>query len=67
VERGEGSYDMGYRSTLRLLSLDESIRPTGIIALNDLMAIGAMAAIEQSGKRPGKDIGVIGFDDSPTA
>lgn len=66
VERGEGSYDVGYRSTLRLLSLDESIRPTGIIAMNDLMAIGAMAAIEQSGKRPGKDIGVIGFDDSPT-
>lgn len=67
VERGEGTYDVGYRSMMNLLALDEAIRPTAVIAMNDLMAIGAMAAIQQSGKQPGKDIGVIGFDDSPTA
>lgn len=66
VQRGEGSYDVGFRSTLKLLALPELLRPTGIVAMNDLMAIGAMAAIDQSGLRPGKDIGVVGFDDSPT-
>jgi len=67
VQRGEGSYDVGYRHTLKLLSLPVLIRPTAVVAMNDLMAIGAMAAIRQKGLRPGIDIGVTGFDDTPTA
>ncbi len=67
VQRGVGSYEVGFNSTLRLLAMPEKIRPTGIVAMNDLMAIGAMAAIRQLGLFPGKDIGVTGFDDAPTA
>ncbi len=67
VQRGEGTYKIGYSATMKLLSLRENIRPTGIIAMNDLMAIGAMAAIRHSGLLPGKDIAVTGFDDTPTA
>lgn len=66
VQRGEGSYDVGFQATLKFLALPELLRPTAIVAMNDLMAIGAMAAIHQAGLRPGADIGVIGFDDSPT-
>lgn len=66
VERGEGSYDVGYNATLKFLALAEKERPTAIVAMNDLMAIGAMAAIRQTGLRPGRDVAVIGFDDSPT-
>jgi DNA-binding LacI/PurR family transcriptional regulator len=67
VERGEGTFDVGFTSTLKLLAIADGLRPTAIVAMNDLMAFGAMTAIQQSGLRPGKDIGVIGFDDSPTA
>ena len=67
IQRGEGSYDVGFQSTLRLLAMPETIRPTAIVAMNDLMAIGAMAAIRQKGFRPGKDVAVTGFDDTPTA
>ena len=67
VERGEGSYEVGLRATTTLLALPETTRPTAIVAMNDLMAIGAMAAIRNFGLFPGKDIAVTGFDDTPTA
>lgn len=67
IQRGEGSYDVGFQSTLQLLAMPETTRPTAIVAMNDLMAIGAMAAIRQKGFRPGKDVAVTGFDDTPTA
>lgn len=40
-------------------------RPTAIICSNDLMAIGAMNSIQQTGLRVGDDIAVGGFDDIP--
>lgn len=67
IERGEGSYDIGFQSTLKLLALPVQTRPTAVVAMNDLMAIGAMAAIRHCGLLPGKDIAVTGFDDTPTA
>ncbi|RSX53108.1 LacI family transcriptional regulator [Bifidobacterium goeldii] len=36
-----------------------------VIALNDVMAIGAMTALRANGIEPGKDVGVTGFDDIP--
>jgi LacI family transcriptional regulator len=41
--------------------------PTAIIALNDEMAIGAIAALRRRGKRVPEDISVTGFDDIPIA
>lgn len=53
----------GYERTLQLI--DRSQRPTAIVACNDLMAIGAIRAIQDSGLKVGRDISVTGFDDIP--
>ncbi|MDD2522396.1 MAG: LacI family DNA-binding transcriptional regulator [Anaerolineaceae bacterium] len=67
VVRGEGTSDVGFEATNYLLGLPEEIRPTAIVCMNDMMAIGAMQAIRQAGLQVGRDIGVTGFDDTPTA
>jgi LacI family transcriptional regulator len=38
-----------------------------VFAVNDVMAIGAMAAFRDAGLTPGRDIAVAGFDDIPSA
>jgi DNA-binding LacI/PurR family transcriptional regulator len=35
--------------------------------VNDVEAANALAAIERHGLRPGRDVAVVGFDDSPVA
>ncbi len=50
-----------------LLALPLDRRPTAVMALSDLMAIGACKAIQAAGLEPGRDIAVIGFDDIPLA
>lgn len=47
--------------------LENSPRPTAIIAGNDLMAIGAMRAAREHDLVVGRDLSVIGFDDIPLA
>lgn len=41
--------------------------PTAIIAFNDQMALGAMMAVQEAGRRVGPDIAIAGFDDIPAA
>ncbi len=65
IARGDGTVEFGYKTTVRWLDLPVRRRPTGIVALNDTQAIGAMRAIQERGLRVGADIGVTGFDDSP--
>ena len=55
----------GYQATFRFLELPQ--RPTAIIAINDLLAIGAMRAISEAGLRIPKDISLLGYDDIPMA
>ncbi len=45
--------------------LDRPQPPTAIVACNDLMALGAMSAIQERGLEVGKDIAVTGFGDIP--
>ncbi len=60
VIRGDFSEESGHRAALRLL---EGIRPpTAIFAANDLMAIGAIAALGHAGVRVPQDMAVAGFD-----
>jgi DNA-binding LacI/PurR family transcriptional regulator len=38
-------------------------RPTAVVASNDLIALGALAAIREAGLRCPEDISLVGFDD----
>ncbi len=62
---GDLTQKSGYQATLRLL--DGAQPPTAIAACNDLMALGAMSAIQERGLVVGRDIAVTGFDDIPMA
>ena len=47
--------------------LERGIIPDGVFAENDLIAMGAVQGILDSGRRVPADISVIGFDDIPIA
>ncbi|MFW6597734.1 LacI family DNA-binding transcriptional regulator [Propionibacteriaceae bacterium Y2011] len=54
----------GHEAMRALLARND--RPGCVFAVNDVMALGAVAAIREAGLRPGVDIAVAGFDDIPT-
>ncbi len=47
--------------------LKQAHPPTAIMAGNDRLALGAMAAVQDHGARVGHDVAVTGFDDIPPA
>jgi len=55
----------GYQAALRLLKTEP--RPTALIALNDLLALGAMRAADRNNLRIPEDLSIVGFDDIPLA
>ncbi|HEY5808933.1 MAG TPA: LacI family DNA-binding transcriptional regulator [Povalibacter sp.] len=55
----------GYDAACRLL--DQGIRFDGMFCASDLIAIGAMRALQDRGLRTPEDVAVAGFDDIPTA
>ena len=57
--------DDGYRAMGELLK--QSPRPTAVFAANDLLAMGALAALRDAGVSVPGDIAIIGFDDIPAA
>ncbi len=65
IRIGSFNADGGYETVQQLLELDR--RPSAVFASNDLMAMGAMAAIRQAGLSIPDDIAVVGFDDIPAA
>ncbi|MBX3062216.1 MAG: LacI family DNA-binding transcriptional regulator [Anaerolineae bacterium] len=65
VLRGDWGLESGYEATRHLLNLAK--RPTAIFAGNDMMAIGAIYAIEEAGLRVPHDIAIVGYDDRPIA
>lgn len=62
---GDYSYVSGIDSMQRLM--DQSPDLDAVFANSDLMAIGAINAIQNRGKRVPEDIAVIGYDDLPIA
>lgn len=64
---GYGAYDpaTGYDVMRQLLKASPA--PTALFALNDMMAIGAIRAIQECGLRIPEDIAVVGFDDARVA
>ncbi len=57
--------ESGYHETSVLLELPEP--PTALFVTNQLLLLGALAAIRDGGLRVPADISVIGFDDTPYA
>lgn len=50
----------GYDGAQKLLSLKNP--PTAALCFNDVVALGAMDALQRSGRRPGADFGIVGFN-----
>lgn len=59
---GNWEFDSGMQACKDILEAGCPVK--AIYALNDLMALGAIRQIQNSGLRVPQDIGVIGFDDS---
>lgn len=57
----------GRRGLRTLLALPTSQRPTAVICVSDLIAIGAMNEALDRGLSVGREFGVVGFDDIPLA
>ncbi|HTI25624.1 MAG TPA: LacI family DNA-binding transcriptional regulator [Kutzneria sp.] len=64
IRYGEFTRDGGYDTATELLA--EGTDATCVFAVNDVMALGAMAAMRAAGMRVPDDISVAGFDDIPT-
>ncbi|MBN2257580.1 MAG: LacI family DNA-binding transcriptional regulator [Anaerolineaceae bacterium] len=62
---GEGDFSeiSGYQAMLQLLNS----KPNAVFAANDMMARGAIRAIQEAGLSIPHDVAVVGFDDLPPA
>jgi len=65
VEVGTWEIGSGYEATQRLLKA--SPNPTAIFATNDMMALGAIHAIQDVGLHVPDDVAVVGYDDRTIA
>lgn len=65
VLQGDFTYVSGMERAAEMLSMDTP--PTAIIASNDDMAAGAIAAAHRAGLRVPEDISIVGFDDTQNA
>jgi DNA-binding LacI/PurR family transcriptional regulator len=65
VEEGAWEVQSGYPAAKKFLALAEP--PTAIFAANDLMALGAIYAIQEAGLNVPDDIALVGYDDREIA
>ena len=65
VKRVQNGFLSGRQAAEELLtSIDP---PTAIVTVQDELGFGALAAVSDLGLRPGRDVAVTGFDDTPAA
>ena len=62
---GHNSVEAGRAAGAYLL--DRHDRPTAIITISDVLALGVLDAMQQRGLTPGRDLSLVGFDDVPAA
>ncbi len=65
VSGGHNAFSSGLKGAE--YALDAQDRPTAIVGLSDVQALGAMEAMKVRGLTPGRDLTVAGFDDIPAA
>jgi DNA-binding LacI/PurR family transcriptional regulator len=65
LARADDTVADGTRAALKLLDADPA--PTAAVAATDTLALGCYAAARLRGSRIGRDLAVVGFDDSPSA
>lgn len=67
----EGNFEeeSGFRATKSIIAAAKggAPMPDGIFVANDMMAIGALFALKESGIQVPHDVAVVGFDDVPIA
>ena len=63
VAHGDWSANSGWTQAMALLHRAPDI--TAMLVANDQMALGALHALHQSGRRVPQDLSVIGYDDTP--
>ncbi len=61
VETGDYTHESGYLCMKEILS--KKLPLDGVFVSNDQMALGAVAALREAGRRIPEDVKVIGFDD----
>jgi DNA-binding LacI/PurR family transcriptional regulator len=62
---GAATFEGGVAAFRRIW--DDGLRPTAILAMSDVMAIGVMWAAREVGLRVPEDLSVVGFDDADVA
>jgi DNA-binding LacI/PurR family transcriptional regulator len=65
VANGDWSLSSGHHGARQLLEREPGLR--GLFVASDLMAVGAMGALREAGRRVPQDVAVVGFDDSKAA
>jgi DNA-binding LacI/PurR family transcriptional regulator len=65
VARCDDSSEAGRGLAAGLLELARP--PTAIVCASDVLAMGCLAEVQARGLRPGRDVAVVGFDDTPFA
>ena len=65
VAEGDFFEESGHREMTRLLARRPDI--DAVFAASDLMAVGALRALREAGRRVPDDVAVVGFDDAPIA
>ncbi len=65
VQRGVQSDQTGRRALCRWWELPEDERPTAVIAVTDLIAVGVMLQAREFGLSLPADLSIVGFDNAP--
>jgi DNA-binding LacI/PurR family transcriptional regulator len=65
VMRVASSEQGGYQVAHQILAMKE--RPTAVVLIYELMAIGVYRCLSEAGVAPGRDLAVVGFRESPMA
>jgi LacI family transcriptional regulator len=65
ISNCQPSVDGGYKATHDMLALFPQL--TGLFCFNDLVAVGALQACEELGRRVPEDLAIVGHDDIPLA